>query len=185
MQPECGPLARVFAGAIGRPAWRVCRGHGSAVTMEFGAPHLAVREPIQAVSDGTKQVHRSLLRRRATPYGEWHLWIWGCHWRITSDGDEIANSETAETAIDNALKQIDGQKLLGVDATPDNATSVFRFEHGVEFHTWPWAEIDGDLADQWMLSMHSGEVFTLRQDGRCCLGPGSQPMSHMEWLSLP
>lgn len=185
VRPEYGPLARVVAGAIGRPAWCVCRGHGSAVTMEFGAPHLAVREPVQRVSDDTKKAHRSLLRRRVTPYGDWHLWIWCCHWRITSDSDEIANSEMADAAIENALNEIDGQKLLSVDATPDNATSVLRFEHGVEFQTWPWAEIDGDLADQWMLFMHSGEVFTHRQDGRCCLGPGSQPTRLMEWLSLP
>ena len=153
--------------------------------MEFGAPHLAVREPIQAVSDRTDKLHRDLLRRRITPYGEWHLWIWCCHWRIAVDEVEIANNETMDAAIDDALKQIDGQKLLSVDATPDNATSVFRFEHGVEFHTWPWADVVGDFADQWMLFMHSGEVFTYRQDGRYCLGPGSQPRSRMEWHSLP
>jgi len=169
---------------IGLPAWNVRRGHGSAVTMEFGDPHLVVREPITASPGTSDEVRRSLARRRVAPCGQWHLWIWCCHWRIMSGADEIAHSETANEAIDGALKAIDGQKLLSVDADPGDATSVFRFEYSVELQTWPWVETEGDLADQWMLFMRSGEVFTYRQDGRHCLGPGSQPTSDADWLSL-
>jgi hypothetical protein len=35
---------KVFKGILGKPCWDVKPGHGSFLTMEFGKPHLEVRE---------------------------------------------------------------------------------------------------------------------------------------------
>jgi hypothetical protein len=43
--------------------------------MEFGAPHLVVREPITPSLDSSDRVKRILRRRRVDVTGDWHFWV--------------------------------------------------------------------------------------------------------------
>src|SRR5450631_3504297 len=63
------PLYRVFCPLTGLPARLVRRGHGSFLTLEFGAPHLRIREPEVASPDMDEQVAALLRRRKVTPPG--------------------------------------------------------------------------------------------------------------------
>src|SRR5215213_6024148 len=90
------PLRRAFAPLIGLAAWSVRIGHGSFLTLEFGTPHLSVREPIVAKPGASEKVRKALARRRVRPVGEWHLWIYCWHWRVWSEGAEIACSESPD-----------------------------------------------------------------------------------------
>jgi hypothetical protein len=49
---------------IGQLVWSVRRGVGSFLTMEFGAPHLSIREPITPKAARSAKVRRALSRRR-------------------------------------------------------------------------------------------------------------------------
>src|ERR1700676_478999 len=90
---QSDPLYRAFAPLIGLPAWFIQRGHGSFLTLEFGAPHLEIREPKVVRPDMDERVAALLRRRQVSLGGEWHLWIYCCHWRVLSGSEEIAWSE--------------------------------------------------------------------------------------------
>jgi hypothetical protein len=175
-------LRQAFEPLFGLPAWQVRRGHGSFLTLEFGAPYLRIREPIAPTSTVDEKVATLLKRRKITPRGAWHLWIYCCHWRVLVSGKEIANSDAVDSEIAAAAEEIDGQILTPATADPAFGRSVFEFDHGaVALQTWPYGA-GGDT--QWMLYMHSGEVFSYRDDGSYNLGPASQALEEQVWASL-
>ncbi len=179
---QSDPLCRAIAPLIGLPAWLVRRGHGSFLTLEFGAPHLEIREPKAVTPGGDEKVAACLQRRTVTPLGEWHLWIYCCHWRVVSGRKEIACSEAPDRDIAAAAKELDGQMLTVAEADPAQGTSVFEFEHGAAtLQTRPYGT-GGDT--QWMLYMRSGDVFSYREDGSYSLGPASQPPDERVWRLL-
>ena len=176
------PLRRAFAPLIGLAAWSVRKGHGSFLTLEFGAPHLEIREPIVARHSTSERVRKSLARRRVRPAGEWHLWIYCCNWRAWSEGVEIACSESPDDKIIAAADDLDGQFLTGVTAEPKKGTSKFTFDQGSFLETWPW---DDDNTEQWMLYMNTDEVFIYCADGCYQICPKSGNHDDLGWRPLP
>src|SRR5665213_1331063 len=59
-----------FLPIVGQVAWSVRRGYGTFLTMEFGSPHLIIREPIVASSDASDRVKRNLAKRRVSIVGD-------------------------------------------------------------------------------------------------------------------
>src|SRR5436305_1318277 len=99
MEDDSHPLRRAFVPLIGLPAWFVHQGYGSFLTLEFGAPHLRVREPRAARGNVSEKVKKLFLKRRVSVKGEWHLWIYCCQWRVSDDGQEIAWSDSPDRKI--------------------------------------------------------------------------------------
>ncbi|HWK44087.1 MAG TPA: hypothetical protein VNT30_05180 [Stellaceae bacterium] len=178
---DTDPLRRVFAPFIGLPAWFVRKGHGSFLTMEFGAPHLNIREPIKASPEASEKVRARLSHRQVTPRGDWHLWIYRCHWRVLSGIKQIAHNEASNAEIRAAAHELDGRLLTGVDVDPTKGTSTFHFEQELSIQTWPYG---GGNDDQWMLYMKSGDVFTYREDGQYCLCHENQAAADWVWPPL-
>jgi hypothetical protein len=63
----------VFAPFLGQMVWQVRADEHSCVMMEFGAPHLEVREPRVAKPGRSPKVARLLARRTVGVLGDWHL----------------------------------------------------------------------------------------------------------------
>lgn len=168
-----GAIERAFADVLGLPAWGVRKGHGGMLTFEFGPPHLVVREPIAASPGVSDEVRRSLARRRVYPRGAWHLWIRCCDWLILSGAEQVACSEAPDRAIEAAVQELDGQRLIGVEVDPAGGASRFCFDLGGVLHTWPYGERDETPDDQWSLYTPTGDVLTYLQDGGYVRGPGS------------
>jgi len=63
------PIGSVFADVVGQSCWNVRPGYGSAFMMEFGAPHLEVREPTESRSKSEK-VRKLHARRRVWIKGD-------------------------------------------------------------------------------------------------------------------
>ena len=124
-----------------------------------------------------------LSRRQVTPVGEGHLWIYCCNWRVSSNNEEIANSESSNELIDAATEQLDGQLLNSVSYDAGKGTSAFTFDQGALLETWPWPDDGND--EQWMLHLESGYVFSYRADGRYKAAPGDQPIDDLGWKPLP
>jgi hypothetical protein len=177
---QSDPFYRAIAPLIGLPAWFVRRGYGGFLTLEFGAPRLRIREPKVVAPDMSEKVAALYRRRKVTPRGEWRLWIYCCHWRVLSGGEEIGWSEDSDKKIGAAVNELDGQVLTAAEADPAQGTSVFKFDLGATLQTWPYGR--GDT--QWMLYMQSGDVFSYREDGSYSLGPGSQPPEQTVWQPL-
>ncbi len=93
-----------YSAIYGKPCWGLRQGHGSFLLLEFGQPSLVIREPRRIESRNKKVVSRS-EQRIVTVRGEWHLWIYCCHWQILpKDAKMKAHSESTNRQIALALK---------------------------------------------------------------------------------
>ena len=135
------------------------------LTLEFGPPHLEIREPITANASASADVRAHLARRHVVPVGEWHLWVYCCHWRLLVRGDRVADCEDADDTLIEAAREIDGQKLVGVVVNQPRGTSCFQFDLGACLETWPY-EDGSDDEEQWMLYTPQGQVLSFLADGR-------------------
>ncbi|HEY9679929.1 MAG TPA: hypothetical protein V6C76_18140 [Drouetiella sp.] len=147
-----------------KPCWSVQQGHGSFLTFEFGEPYLDVWEQKPDRSINSKKFRK----RKITIKGEWHLWIYCCHWNLTLDGDLLAHSESSRGDIKNALEHIDGEKLVRVSVNPQAGESEFEFELGGKLKTVPYERTShrDEYDESWMFFEPDGNVLVYRGDGK-------------------
>lgn len=166
------PLGDFLRPMLNLPAWNAQQGHGSFLTFEFGQPRLVVREWQSSKGD---------LRRHAYAQGQWHLWIYCCHWRITQDRQQSAHSEDTRETIGRAVVQLAGQLLTAVNVTPQDGKSTFHFDLGGRIETWPYGDDSSD--EQWMI-LSATDAFSFRADGHYALGPSNRSFDTKQWLPL-
>ncbi len=170
------PVGSVFAEIIGKPCWLVQRGHAGFLTLEFGEPHLDVREPMPS--------SRLLKRRGISVRGDWHLWIYACNWRVLDAGQPIGRSEGSNDEIDSCARLLNGQKLLRVTVAPTTGASRFDFEGELVLAT---SRMDQDdlSCENWMLATPTGDWFSYRADGRYSWHAGDTTPDQAVWLDIP
>lgn len=173
-------IERCFAPIRDLPCWLAKHGHGSSLTFEFGKPRLEVLEPRPPRPESSPKVNRLRAERRVWVKGDWHLWIYCCHWRLFEKTKQLAHSESSAAVIGRAVATLDGQKLQVVEVNPATGDTVFRFDLGGRIET---RRYDRDH-EQWMLYQPSGYVLAVRGDGQFSLQSG---MGHEDWepLSAP
>jgi len=154
-------LEKAFSGIYGKPCWCVRPGYGSFLTMEFGTPHLVVREPIVASKGSSAKVQKTLARRNVVPRGDWHLWIYCCDWQLSSKGKRIANSSRRGT-IPGAADVLNGQKLICFSISLRKMVCTFEFDLGAILTTRPFDK----ESEQWLLYGPRHRVLVVRADGR-------------------
>jgi len=167
-------VAGVFEPLIGKWAWQVKRGYGSFLTMEFGNPHLEVREPRPVSADASRQVRDNFRRRRVTIVGDWHLWIQYCDWKVTTSNQSISSVETDNPyMVDECLAELDGQVLSSVESQGRDPATVFRFDLGgmIQVSSSP-DQLEGHL---WTLYRHKIGSFALTPDGQLHQEKGDPP----------
>jgi hypothetical protein len=152
---------KVLKGIVGKSCWGVRPGHGSFLTIEFGRPHLEVREPIAVRKKVTAKVREQMGRRRVYIHGEWHFWIKCCDWEVRYKGKRVGDSST-KARIRRAADFLDGQKLIRFSILPRKAQSIFVFDLGASLKTFPYDK----GSQQWLLFEPSKKVLVLRADGQ-------------------
>jgi hypothetical protein len=68
-------LEEIFAPIIGKIAFSLKQTHGSCLFVEFGEPHLQIREPIVPRPEASEKSKISLRRRRVFVVGAWSLLV--------------------------------------------------------------------------------------------------------------
>jgi hypothetical protein len=174
------PIAEAFAPLRELAGWNVRQGHGSFVTFEFGAPVLEIGEP--RMSSVRAKLGRKTPSRSSYVRGAWHLWIYCCHWKMLTSGEELAWSEDDDRRIGHATTELNGQMLAGVSVNPSKGTSSFKFDLGGELLTWPY-EIGDD--EQWRLYEPDGRVLQYRADGCYARDPAEFTDAQNIWLPAP
>lgn len=170
---------RVFSEIYGKPAWRVSPGWGSFITLEFGDPHLEVREPIATKGNVSDRVKKDLARRHVFIFGDWHLWINCCDWEVTSVGSLVGKSTLAQS-IQAAADLLDGQKLTRFSLNPELVRCTFEFDLGGRLETHPY----DDTGEQWIFhDRRAHSVLVLRADGMYSLRPSGCAVEP-EWKSV-
>ena len=178
-------LDDVFQPMLGKPCWQVEQGYASFLTFEFGEPHLRIQEPRKASKQVSEKLRKRWARRHVFVYGEWHLWVYICDWRIFLNDEEIANNTSSRKIIKNALLEIDGQLLTSV-AIKKSHVSIFEFDLGGRLEIIPNHVDYKKTVDLWLLYEPSGNVFTLRADGKYRHRPGDGSVKDKwETLEIP
>jgi hypothetical protein len=171
-----------FAPLLGLPCWNVKPGYGSFLTLEFGEPHLKIREP-REVKSGSKRVRELLARRNVHVRGQWHLWIYCCEWEVYSGKKRVGHSDLKASGtkwIERGARELDGQKLTGVRVKPKSGNSVFTFDLGSRLETKPYNR----RSEQWLLYEPDGRVLTYRADGLFSHHPVDLPDGKEVWRPM-
>ena len=156
-------ISQQFGSVADKPCWNVRQGHGSSITFEFGIPSVE-----------TSPVSGTPPRRLTCVRGEWHLWIWCCHWAIQLADKTSAHSESSRTEIERALVNLQGQMITNVSVEPSEGRSLFEFDLGGVLRTWPYNFLnsDGQPYQNWMFfEQNEHRVLTYYSDGKYSYGP--------------
>jgi hypothetical protein len=169
-------VARVVHKLYGRPCWNVRPGFGSFLTLEFGEPHLEIREPIAPKKNIPGFMRKSLGRRGVYLCGDWRLWIYCCDWEVLSGRKRIGDS-SRKVRIRKAAEFLNGQKMTHFSISPRKVICTFRFDLGGILRTMPY----DTESEQWMLYEPSHKVLVVRADGRCAYEPSHLPDDATKW----
>lgn len=146
-------VKEIFRDIVGLPCWNVKRGIGTFITIDFGKPRIRIAEP------NSRRSNRQMIL-----YGEWHLWIYDCHWRIYSNSASVATDESNDSDINKWVRYLDGQKLTSV--TYNGKETIFLFDLGGTIITYPVDVHNG--IDQWILYHEDQAVANLTNAGKIC-----------------
>jgi hypothetical protein len=177
--PTAKVFETIFKGIYGKPCWNVKPGHGSFLTLEFGQPHLEVREPTLASTGASPRVRKVLTRRNVFVHGEWHLWIYCCDWEVLTKGKGTGDSST-KSRIRLAADVLSGQRLIRFSFDPKKVRCVFQFDLGATLRTVPYDED----SEQWSLYTPKHMVLTLRADHRYQYIRSDLPRNQDAWMPV-
>jgi hypothetical protein len=151
----------VFKEIYGKPCWQVKRGYGSFLTLEFGDPHLEIREPKVPKENVTGPVRQLMKSRLIFIHGDWHLWIYCCDWKVFH-GKKLVGDSSTRVAMRHAANFLDGQKLVGFSLRPQRVQCTFEFDLGGRLETRPYDR----RSEQWhFYDRREHMTLTLRADG--------------------
>lgn len=159
-------IKSLFRPLLGQIAWSARRGYGTFISLQFGKPHLEVREPRPRKSGRSKRVNDLLARRNAGPRGQWDVWIAWAYWEIKTKNGSCKYDYEEDLKVDQVLAGIDGQKLIGVDFNNNRLSLTLKFDQGGRIKIWLPSVLDhrGDLI--WMLKFNDhGYLVGCKDDG--------------------
>jgi hypothetical protein len=132
-----GVLACILP-ALGSCAWGTALGHGSFLTIEFGAP----------VPEGAgRKLH-----------GNFHLWVSYAAWRIEDNLAVWVASEDPREKAAEVVKRLDGRSLVSVTLAGPSSDATFEFEGGVRLRVFCDRTEEGE---QWSFFFPPGQVVVV------------------------
>jgi hypothetical protein len=152
-------FADTFAKLYGFPCWGVKPGLFPSLTMEFGEPHLEIREPQPPKPQWSPRTREHFARRLVVVHGAWHLWVYCCDWIVFLYGRSVGDSSSRK-CVQKAADALDGQALVSADVRVRGCRTVFEFDLGGRLVTRPYDR----KSEQWLLYTPSGKVLNLRAD---------------------
>jgi hypothetical protein len=172
-------FGRVFRKLYGKPCWGVKNTVGTALTFEFGKPHLEIREPKKAGPNASRRVREILASRRVFVHGDWHLCIWLCSWEIFQSGRRLG-SQRARANMGRIISSLDGQKLVRFSMAGSGRRCRFDFDLGGALMT----SRSEPGHDHWYLYDPTHHVLTLRGDGKYSYQSSNQPCDAGPWMPV-
>jgi hypothetical protein len=175
-----GIVKRVFRSIYMKPCWGAKQGYGSMLMFEFGEPHLRIQEPHEASSSASARLRSLFSRRLVTIRGDWRLTIFGCSWKLNSDGRGTVDSDSTRARIRKALAILNGQALVKVSGDPARGRWLFEFDLGAKLKTTRFDRV----TELWWLSEPSGCTLSVRGDGRYSHRPPGKIIRNAKWRAL-
>jgi hypothetical protein len=129
-------IGEIVQPLLGSAAWNAGIGHGSFLTIEFGAAQEAGRR-----RDGKAFVH-----------GEWHLWVYLSAWRVETATAVLGASEDSRDRMMAAATALNGRPLVAVELSHPSLDTSFCFEGDHLLRVFPiYTSPDEADAEHWML----------------------------------
>jgi hypothetical protein len=128
-QKDIVEIRAKMQGLPGQKAWGVALGEGSFLTIEFG-------KPVQPARVG-EAVH-----------GEWHLWLYGCAWRIEQNARVIVSSEDERSKIEGEIQHLEGRVLQSFELLTPALDAVITFEGDIVLRIF---SVYTEDMESWML----------------------------------
>lgn len=167
-------IEKHFQGLAALPCWGVHWEPHVNLSMNFGAPRLEVREPKRSTA-ASESVRLSFAHRKVTLHGRWWLWAFCSRWTLSVRGLQPVRSSGSARRIQQALRLLDGQRLIRVAINPRDARTRFEFDLGAILDVRELDDCnDGDI---WSLYKPDHRVLSVRGDGTFSLGSGAQVAS--------
>jgi hypothetical protein len=151
---------------VGELVWSVKRGHGTFLTMEFGAPHLVVREPIKSKSTMPRVV-RQLAHRQVFIVGDLSLFIQDSRWSISTK-DQTVDLDSSETEVRELLRDLDGQRVSAVSFA--EAETTLEFDLGITVRLGKSIFPTEPKSNLWSLGRFGSSSLSLLNDGSIVRG---------------
>ena len=117
-------------------------GHGSFITIDFG----------RDISEQIKTRNGPVTRY----FGEWHLWVYMCAWRIDKDKKPFVGSEDSREKIENSLSELAARDFKGIEILDNAFDAKLHFGSDMELHLFSFYTED---ETQWMLFTPENKVF--------------------------
>lgn len=152
----------IFKPLINQLVWSVHTGDGSFLTMEFGNPHLSIREPITPNPTSSERVRRNLKRRKVFLVGDWHFWIKYSDWKLFDLNCIVQSVNHPNKSSQACLDNFEGQRLISINDAAMPGYLELKFDLGGTIEVWPSSEIEDD---RWSLYNWNGDIVTCRSDG--------------------
>jgi hypothetical protein len=171
---------RVFKKVYGIPCWGVTNWYGSGIHIEFGKPHLDIREPRTADPKASRRVREHFAKRLVVVHGDWHLCVDVCDWEIFQQGKRVGSSRSRSADLQRVMNSLDGQRLVRFSIRPRGDGCVFEFDLGGVLVTRPYDR----KSEQWTLSEPSGLCLTLRGDKKFSYIRSDEPSDAGPWKPI-
>lgn len=121
----------------GAHVWGVQLGADHALRMDFGQPHLYIREPYPPRAGASQRVRAVAESRLVIPEGEWHLFIESGHWQVRAFSQACVRPDADAASARQVLLALDGQILTAVTFDETSLDWVFMFDLGGELRIGP------------------------------------------------
>ncbi len=166
---EASKVQELLLQMKGELVWFVRLSADNVLMMNFGSPHLRVREPNPHNPANSQAVIDALERRIVTPAGRWRLIIWQSEWSVTTKFYACSRSDTNDEKINTALRQLDGQKLTSIKQTDGDGACSLEFDLGGSLQIGPPEPSGTDLENdeaQWTLFFENGDYISYTSTGK-------------------
>jgi hypothetical protein len=150
---------------LGRACWQVRWGRVTGLDISFGRPTLKVREPLKSNAKSPR-VRRAFSYREVSIGGQWWLWVTTPRWSLSLRDADPVTSATSIGRISDALRWLDGQKLVGFRIHSQTGATTLEFDLGAELTVRRRRKPkNGDVDELWSLYQPTGRVLIVRGDG--------------------
>ncbi len=166
---EASKVQELLLQMKGELVWFVRLSADNVLMMNFGSPHLRVREPNPHNPANSQAVIDALERRIVTPAGRCRLIIWQSEWSVTTKFYACSGSDTSDEKINTTLRQLDGQKLTSIKQTDGDGACSLEFDLGGSLQIGPPEPSGTDLENdeaQWTLFFENGDYISYTSTGK-------------------